>query len=217
LDLPPHPLESYIILAETMAKLTPSQRDTTYRFEAVYVNDFILARVENANATLLRRMAQAALLGIHSVFPPVEVTGHVAGKYRISQKKLEKGDAIMATTKEVLGFVVEGQSRTVQLPTKKADAITEELSRLLKRKSIWFKRIEKIVGKLIHACTILPTSKALLTPIYQSMATRPGMVGLGKDSEVRAAFLDLRTMIKSIPANPLMCSSLSTTYPPLWG
>jgi hypothetical protein len=43
--LPPHPLESYTLLAETMAKLTPRQRDTTYRFMAVYVDDFILAGV----------------------------------------------------------------------------------------------------------------------------------------------------------------------------
>jgi hypothetical protein len=201
-DLPPHPLESYIIPAEAMKNITPSQRDTIHRFVAVYVDDFILAGVETADATLLRRMARAALLGIHSVFPPVEVTGHVGGKDPISQKKLDKGDAIMATTKEVLGFLVEGHLRTVQLPAIKAATIVGELERLLKRKNVQFKRVEKIVGKLVHACTILPTSKALLTPIYRSMATHPSVIGLGRASEVRAAFLDLKTMIKSIANRP---------------
>ena len=58
------------------------------------------------------------------------------------------------------------------------------------------------MGKLIHACTILPTSKALLNPLYCTMAQKPAMIGLGKQSEVRAALLDLRTMIKSIADRP---------------
>jgi hypothetical protein len=91
-DLPPHPLESYIIPPEVLEKMTPSQHDPVHRFVAVYVDDFILAGVESADATLLRRMARAALLGIHSVFPPIEITGHVGGKDPISQKKLDKGD-----------------------------------------------------------------------------------------------------------------------------
>jgi hypothetical protein len=108
----------------------------------------------------------------------------------------------MAVTKEVLGFLVEGERRTVQLPPAKATAICDELKKLLKRKNIPFKRLEKIVGKLIHACTILPTSKALLTPVYRSMTARPSVVGLGKASEVRAALIDLRSMVQSIASRP---------------
>jgi hypothetical protein len=201
-DLPPHPLESYIIPEEALAAIPPSQQPATHRFVAVYVDDFILAGVESQDGTLLRRMARAALLGIHSIFPPTEVTGHKGGKDPISQKKLDKGDATMAATKEILGFLVEGEQRTVQLPATKATTICEEMKKLLKRKNIPFKRLEKIVGKLIHACTILPTSKALLTPLYRSMAARPSIIGLGKDSEVRAALMDLRAMIQSIATRP---------------
>jgi hypothetical protein len=39
------------------------------------VDDYILAGVQNKAGTLLQRMARAALYGIHSVFPPGEVTG----------------------------------------------------------------------------------------------------------------------------------------------
>jgi hypothetical protein len=108
-DRPPHPLEPYIIPEEIVSKVTPSQREMTYCFAAIYVDDFILVRVESADATLLRIMARAALLGIDLVFPPVEIRGHLGGKDLISQKKLEKGDTLMATTKEVLGFLVEGE------------------------------------------------------------------------------------------------------------
>jgi hypothetical protein len=121
-QLPPHPLESYV-LPDEGETLTPSQRDEIFRFVAVYVDDYILAAVESKDRTLVRRMARAALFAIHSVFPPPEVTGHEGGKDPISMKKLEKGDAKMARVKEILGFIVEGVGRTVGLPPTKADAI----------------------------------------------------------------------------------------------
>jgi hypothetical protein len=73
------------------------------------------------------------------------------------------------------------------------------------------------VGKLIHACTILPTSKALLTPLYCSMTTRPTVIGLGKHSEVRAALLDLWGMIKSIASRPTHVFELGERPPSFIG
>jgi hypothetical protein len=90
--------------------------------------------VENKDRTLVTRMARAALYAIHSVFPPPEVTGHEGGKDPILQKKSDKGDAKMARTKEILGFIVEGVCQTVQLPQAKADTICAELAKLLKKK-----------------------------------------------------------------------------------
>jgi hypothetical protein len=62
--------------------------------------------------------------------------------------------------------------------------------------------MEKIVGTLVHACTILPTSKALLTPLYQSITNHPTVIGLGKLSEVRAAFLDIKAMVCLLALRP---------------
>jgi hypothetical protein len=99
--------------------LPQSKQASTYRFVAVYVDDFILAGVESQDGTLLRRMARAALLGIHSLFPPIKVTGHIGGKDPISQKKLDKGDATMAFTKEVLGFLVGASNERCGCPRQK--------------------------------------------------------------------------------------------------
>jgi hypothetical protein len=203
-DLLPHPLESYIIPVEAMAKLSPSQQDTVYRFVAVYVDNFILAGIESSDATLLRRMARAALFGIHSVFPPVEVTGHIGGKDPQFPKNWKKLMPSWQLKKKCSGSWLTASNRRYALPAPKASTIVEEISRLLKWKSLPLKRMEKIVSKLVHTCTILPTSTALLTPLYHSMATCPSMVGLGKESEVRAALLDLGTMIKSIAGGPTL-------------
>jgi hypothetical protein len=73
-------LESYIVPNEVLKQMKPSPCEAIYRFVAVYMDDFILAMVESQDATRLRRMARATLLGIHSMFPPVEVTDHVKGE-----------------------------------------------------------------------------------------------------------------------------------------
>jgi hypothetical protein len=58
------------------------------------------------------------------------------------------------------------------------------------------------VGKVMHAARILPTSKALMTPVYQSYKHRPPIVGLRANAELRYALGDLRTMIRSLAERP---------------
>jgi hypothetical protein len=57
-DLPPHPLESYIVPEEVMAGIPTSQQATTHRFVAVYVDDFILAGVENQDGTASTQLSR---------------------------------------------------------------------------------------------------------------------------------------------------------------
>ena len=102
----------------------------------VFVNDFCLGAVENATGSLLRRISRAALHSIHATFPAPEVSGHTGGKDSISRKKLEKGDARWAPTKELLDFLMDGDRRTVQLPQAKADGITKGLKRILRKRAV---------------------------------------------------------------------------------
>jgi hypothetical protein len=164
----------------------------------VYVDDYILGVVEDANRTLLRRVARSTLYGIHSIFPPPEVTKHTGGKDSVSIKKLEKGDAKFMTQKVVLGFLLDGKRRTVRLPQDKADRICLELQRMLKKNRIPVKRFMSSVGKISNATRILPAAKGLMTPLYQALRGGPKMIGLGKHSELRGALADLRQIIQSL-------------------
>ena len=61
----------------------------------VYIDNFIqLAQTTDPNK--LRHLVRAVLQGIHSVFPPLAVTGH-AGEDPVSIKKLKQGDGLWAT------------------------------------------------------------------------------------------------------------------------
>jgi hypothetical protein len=90
---------------------------------------YIIAAVESPDGSALQRTGRAALHTIHGLFPPPDRSGHVGGKDPISLQKLEAGDARWAQSKELLGFVFDGQARTVHLSQRKARGITEAITR----------------------------------------------------------------------------------------
>ena len=55
------------------------------------------------------------------------------GKILSPRKKLDAGDAQWAHLKELLGFVFDGQARTVHLTQRKASGIAEATAKLLKK------------------------------------------------------------------------------------
>jgi hypothetical protein len=198
-ELPPHCFEEYMHPA-TAAKRSKS--DSPAHGVYVYVDDFIGAAVEDKTGTLLGRITRAALHGIHSVFPPPSVTGHTGGKDPISLKKLQRGDARWHHEKEILGFLVNGQTKTVRISDAKATDIVSELRRILKKKHVQLKRYRRIVGKLRHVALIMPSTKGLFSPINKALQGEPAVIGLGKISEVRAAFLDLAHMVADLATRP---------------
>jgi hypothetical protein len=116
-QLPAHPLEKFLEPDDTPKTAPKGQEHTAV---SVYVDDFILAVVENEDRSLIRRVSRAALHAIHSIFPPPERSGHVGGKDPVSKKKLEKGDARFEIEKEILGFLINGADHTVRLSSVKA-------------------------------------------------------------------------------------------------
>jgi len=199
-ELPPHEFEPF------MTPEHPAKRQRTDQLElhttSVFVDDFILGAVENNKGTLLGRISRTALHGIHSVFPPASVTGHLNGKDPISLKKLKKGDARWASKKEILGFLVDGLARTVQLTQGKTDDICNEIRKILKKKRVAIKRFRSLIGKLRHAATCLPSIRGLFSPLNKALHGDPTFVGLGKDSESRAALLDMRVLILNLADRP---------------
>jgi hypothetical protein len=175
---------------------------------AVFVDDYILAAIEDPAGKLLQHTARAALHSIHAIFPPPSRSGHTGGKDPISQKKLEKDDARWAHEKEVLGFLFNGQRHTVRLSTAKANAIAAETKQLLKKPRVAIKKFRSTVGKLRHAATILPAAKSLFTPINRALRGEPTVIPIGPKSELRHALIDLRTMLMNLAQRPTHVNEL---------
>jgi hypothetical protein len=96
------------------------------QISTVYVDNHIMAAVEDKAGKLLQRTARATLQASHSVFPPPSATNSPGAKDPISEKKLHKGGGRWDTRKEILGYMLGGIDRTVQLPTDRADALIKE-------------------------------------------------------------------------------------------
>jgi hypothetical protein len=109
-----HPMEGFMVPTESPRR--QSIVGPTHQMSAVYVDDFLLAAVEDGSGTLLQRTARVTLHAIHNVFPSPTATGTPDAKDPISEKKLAKGDARWDTTKEILGYLLDGVARTIRLP-----------------------------------------------------------------------------------------------------
>jgi hypothetical protein len=104
--------------------------------------------------------ARATLHAIHSVFPPPTSTDTPGTKDPISEKKLTKGGTRWATTKEILGYELDGILHTIKLPDQKAEALLKELKKVLRKHQVPLKRFWSLAGWLQHAARILSAAKA---------------------------------------------------------
>ena len=96
----------------------------------------------------MRHCTRALMNGIHSVFPPPTISGHV-GEDPISKKKLRDGEGLWEVKKEILGWMMDGASRCIELAEKKRLVLLAELKCVLRMKrGVPFKRFQKVVGKL---------------------------------------------------------------------
>ena len=138
---------------------------------------------------------RASIHCIHLYFPQ-PVTGHVDGKEPILNPKLDKGDGNFTSNKEMSGFLFYGIKRTVRLPPAKAVAYIKETHWILRRKSVPLKVLQIVVGKLRHASIILPAARGFFIPINAAMRGGSKSIGLGKQSDIRAALNDLCSLIR---------------------
>ena len=99
------------------------------------------------------------LHGIHIVFPPPKLSGHY-GQDLISKKKLDSGEGQWEVRKKVLDCMVDGATKCMELVRDKQNVIDAELHKIVRMtKEVPFKKIEKLIGKIRHAATVVPTGK----------------------------------------------------------
>ena len=140
-NIPEHPLEHYLYnkltCTETLA--TPANKINTME---VYVDDFIAA-TNNNTPTNITKFSRVMLHGIHSIFPPPLITHHDGGD-PISEKKLKKQEGLWETKKEILGWDIDGQAYTIQLPTQKEIKLQTLITNTYRKKAVPLKTFQKL-------------------------------------------------------------------------
>ena len=197
--LPPHPIESQMTFQHVPLR---ARADVPSKLLQVYVDDFCYASTEAKDGCHIPWIHRASIHGIHLVFPQPEVTGHIDGKQPISKPKLEKGNGDYTSDKEMIGFLFDGIKQTVYLPHAKAAAYIKETHQILRRKSVPLKVLQTLVSKLQHASIILPAARGFFTPINAAMQGGLKTIGLGKQSDIRAALNDFCSLIRILGLRP---------------
>jgi hypothetical protein len=187
--------------------------DTPTKLLQVYVDDFCHTATQSTDGAHLPTIRRASIHGIHALFSPTSITGHVDGKEPISQKKSAQGDGNFESTKDMIGFQFDGIKRTVRLPTEKAKDCVKEIHTVLRWKTVPLKTLQMLVGKLRHASIILLEAKGFFTPLNRAMHGNPKTVGLGSSSEVRAALEDLISLMKMLSTCPTHVNELVADMP----
>ena len=125
-------------------------------------------------------MSQTALSAIYSVFPPPKESGHVNGRDPVSEKKMKKRDGRWSHLKVILGFILDGRRRSVQLPHDKLNKYLGDLERTLEKTRVPLQKFRKVVGKLRHSAAILPPGLGLFSPINKALKGLPDLVPFRK-------------------------------------
>ena len=208
-SLPEHRFEKIMLdnIKEDQASTKQHTNDAT-AFE-VFVDDFI-SGTNKLDKEHLIKLSRAMINGIHSIFPPPEVTTHNGGD-PIAEKKLNNGDGTWCHLKEILGWIFDGKNFTIHLPPPKCTAIIKEINKILKMKRSSLNKYQKIAGKLQHASFGIPDGRSLFSPIQQAMAHSPEFINL--TPELKNILSDWKYIISFLKRHPTSVLQLVKNYP----
>jgi hypothetical protein len=211
ITLPQHKFEHKMLPAINQQPTKP-QKHTTTLIE-VFVDDFI-GVTNNTSIENLTSISRAMLHGIHSVFPPNEITQHPGGD-SIAENKIDKGEGKWETCKEVLGWNFDGDKYTIQLPPDKCDNIIKLIKTSLKQRVLPLKKFQKIAGKLQHASLGVPGGSGLFSPLQAAMVGNPKYINV--DKYLKVALEDWRTIIHFQKTHPISVKQLVANIPNIIG
>ena len=213
-SLPEHKFESYTAGGSDYNELPAvSDGDLRYLVE-VYVDDFINLAIATSQEQL-NHMARAVLQGIHDVFPASDDDELDP----IALKKLLKEEGRWLLEKEILGFIFDGDNKTIWLADSKRQALLAVLkewlrqSRGSKPKAIPFDEFQSILSKIRHAFTAIPAGKGLLSHCNDVMRSEPTFIRLHSNKELYDAIVSIRTFLHDSIAQPTKCKQLVLGHP----
>ena len=109
-----------------------------------------------------------------------------------------------------MGWLLDGDLRTVELPPDKAKAYAEEVKKLMRKKKIPLARFHKIVGKLRFDALCLPVGRGLMAPLNMAICGTPCNIGCGKKSEVHESLGDWLQLTKDLGSRPMSVHKIVT-------
>ncbi|KAL7458421.1 hypothetical protein ACHAWC_009998 [Mediolabrus comicus] len=210
---PAHKFEAYT-KGDAAYQQLPAKSDGPLRYLIeVYVDDFIPLAIARSKEQL-DHVARGMMEAIHDVFPPNEKDEEDP----IALKKLKKGDGTWMLEKDILGFMFNGDEKTLWLEEEKRLALLAILKGWLRTaerstKGIPFEEFQSILSKIRHAFIAIPAGKGLLSPCNGVLRLEPQFVYLQRHQQLKSTIQSIRTLLRESATNPTKCKQLVRGHP----
>ena len=213
--LPEHHLEEGTTPSkEEMSKLLETgnldAKTTLQYLIEVYMDDFIAA-AQAKSPEELKHIGRAMLHAIHDVFPEGL---HSPDDQPVSIKKVLKGEARWSALKEILGWIFDGETKSIRLPEDKVDKLLAAIKKMLhSRQGTPFDEFQKLMGKLYHASIGAPAGRGFMTPLNHQLAKTPKKVWFRKGSPQRKALQLWKSLLLEVMKEPTLAKELVPSSP----
>lgn len=182
------------------------------------MDDFISIAIPTSQQQL-DHLASALGFGVHDVFPTTEDPGNDP----LAFKKMERGDSLYDTEKDILGFNFDGVLKTLWLEAAKRESLLTILASWCRRGSLkrgtpWQEFIS-VIAKVRHAFISVPAGKGLLSPFNWLLKKQspPSVVYFHRNKPLLAAITDCRALLRESTQSPTRCRELVSVWPDFVG
>jgi hypothetical protein len=139
----------------------------------VYVDDF-LGMVQGGTRTRCR-FKRSLLHTLDTVLRPLDSTDSAHRQEPASTKKMVKGDASWATTKVILGWMINTLDNTISLPAHRLARIREILASIgPSQRRVSLKKWQQVLGELRSMALAIPASIGLFSALQEALKTSDG-------------------------------------------
>ncbi len=210
--LPQYPLEHHCIPASIiLPQLHESAITCLNCLPKVYMDDF-LGMTQAPTHCELVHFTQVVLHGIHSIFPSPGLQQNHDDE-PISKKKLQQGDGLWNTQKEILGWLFDRTTKCISLPADKVATILHSLKELSCHPTIHIETLECLNGKLMHTVIGIPNRWGLILPIITTITAHSKTKSYKEKTiclnvATHQALTDWHMLLPAATHHPIPCSDL---------
>lgn len=219
--LPPHKLEAHTTndAVEPLAVPihVPFRHDrvvTPLAYADVYLDDIIV--LIQPTALTATEACRVVFHASDEVYRPLEKDDEDYRTEPFSVKKLARGDGTFATSKEVLGWVIDTLHYTITLAprrTARLHALLAEFPRSRRRVSL--KKWQQVLGELRSMAPALAGSRGLFGPLQKAFA--PNATRLHLSSDAHDFLDDFRWLARRLVDRPMTLFELLPDQPTFLG
>jgi hypothetical protein len=182
----------------------------------IYMDDFL--GLAQGHPKLRHHLRDTIFHAIDAVFRPNDsLDDGTPQKEPISLSKLQKGDALWATRKVMLSWIIDTVAETIELPDHQTERLSSLLNELLALRRISIKRWKKVLGELRSMVLAIPGGCCLFSTFYVALGDPSSDSRIKINRPIRDALLDLQSQAQDLGGHPTRIGELVDTLPVAYG